>query len=337
MSDDYGLFVNPKDGGKPIEITNKTFPLSFIKEIMVDPWSGDKNNKVKSFNIPGLSKYDVVIVPMSTCHFLEYGYVSKTLVSRWWVDGDIFRCEYSQISWNGGWLPGNNGKTYFMLFGTLKDVPKNTYGLFINGLDGAIDNFRGITQESDLSYCVFREKIRLTDRQKWSIPTTIPNRDSVCVFMRPVSSSHVLRYDRASKQVWSWGSGDVYIVIFSYGLDLQPADGLTIWNSAGKVTYSSDYVPFVKNGHQLTLNKNSATSSFAVPMFTFDTPSAWVVEERNSYNIFAGGYKVSGNRLIGARLWTIGSYPIYTGSSMDIYDQEIIFGGSYAIDFNDYF
>ncbi|MGO2306154.1 MAG: DUF6453 family protein [Providencia sp.] len=331
---DFGLFVNPKDGGKVIELTKDSFPLSFIKKITVNARNPSRYERRKVFRVPGLSQYDVVIVPMALANFWAYGSIDILLVESYWVSGDDFICEYRPFYDDSGYIPGSDGDSHFILYGTLKNNPSDTYGLFLNSsANSAVDNFRGVTQDNTISHCVFREKINIGDRGAWSLPSNIPNKGDACVFLRP-ENGQTLRYERSSQRVLSSGAGDVYVVIFSHGLNLQPSDGLTIWNREGKVTYSSDYAPFFKNGHTLTLDKsNRARSTFAKPMFTMDDPGNWLENERNSVNIYLAGLGVSGSEILGRRMWTRSSYPGQAG--YDILKR--VFASTYVIDFNDYF
>ncbi|ETT05716.1 hypothetical protein HMPREF1562_2558 [Providencia alcalifaciens F90-2004] len=338
MSDDYGLFINPKDGGKPIEITNNSYPLTFLKHIVIHPLSPQPYQKNKSVNVPGMSKYNVVIVPSALCHFLAYGSVQGVSIGSYWVSGDTFYCNYDWWGGDSGWLPGSDGNSHFFLYGVLKEAPQDSYGLFINSqLDAAIDNFRAITQESTVAYCVYRKKIYIDvdkySKGYWSIPADIPNRGSALVFLRPESSGQVLRYDRPNSRVIARNAGYVYVVIFAYGLNLQPADGLTIWNKNGGVAFSSDYCPFYNNGQIVNTSNNVATSKFSVPMFTMDSPNTWLENERNSINCYMSGFVVSGNRIQATKMWTLDSYPSYANSMFN----QIVYAGCYSIDFNDYF
>ncbi|WP_369470393.1 DUF6453 family protein [Providencia manganoxydans] len=335
---DLGLFINPKDGGKSIEITNKSFPLTFIKHIKIHPLAPQPYNKQKSVNVPGLSKYNVVIVPSALCHFLAYGTVQGVSIGSYWVSGDTFYCNYNWWGGDSGWLPGSDGESHFFLFGTLKDNPPESYGLFLNsGTSSAIDNFRGVTQDTEIAHCVFRQKIYIeTDKWGkgyWNLPSTIPNRNSALVFLRPEGTGQVLRYDRPNNRIASSGAGWVYVVIFAHGLNLQPADGLTIWNKSGKVVFNSEYMPFYDKGHIVNTSRNVATSQFEKPMFTMDSPNTWLENERNSVNCYWSGFSVSGKQLIANRMWTIGDYPSYANS---MYNR-IVYAGAYCIDFNDYF
>ncbi|MBS0925718.1 hypothetical protein JK188_14625 [Providencia sp. JGM181] len=338
MSDDYGLFINPKDGGKPIEITNNSYPLTFLKHVVIHPLSPQPYQKNKSVNVPGMSKYNVVIVPSALCHFLAYGSVQGVSIGSYWVSGDTFYCNYDWWGGDSGWLPGSDGNSHFFLYGVLKEAPQDSYGLFINSqLDAAVDNFRAITQESTVSYCVFRQKIFIqadkNGRGYWSVPDSIPNRNSVCVFIRPENTSQTIRYDRPNNRIISLESGWVYVVIFASGLNLQPSDGLTIWNREGKVVFNSEYTPFYNNGQIVNTSNNVATSKFDVPMFTMDSPNTWLENEGNTVNCYMSGFRVSGKQLIAKRMWTIGDYPTYANYMYN----KIVYAGSYAIDFNDYF
>ncbi|HGN1918163.1 TPA: DUF6453 family protein, partial [Providencia rettgeri] len=197
-------------------------------------------------------------------------------------------------------------------------------------------NFRSITQENEVAYCVYRKKIYIdvnNNRGYWSLPNDIPNRSSALVFLRPESTSQVLRYDRPNNRIISWGAGWVYVVVFSYGLNLQPADGLTIWNKQGKVVFNSDYIPFFNNGHTIKMSGNVATSSFEKPMFSMDMPNTWLENERVNVNCYLSGFRVENNKLIANRMWTIDFYPSYANY---MYNQ-VVYSSSYCIDFNDYF
>ncbi|EOX9110369.1 head maturation protease, ClpP-related [Providencia rettgeri] len=149
----------------------------------------------------------------------------------------------------------------------------------------------------------------------------------------PQSTSQVLRYDRPNNRIISWGAGWVYVVVFSYGLNLQPADGLTIWNKQGKVVFNSDYIPFFNNGHTIKMSGNVATSSFEKPMFSMDMPNTWLENERVNVNCYLSGFRVENNKLIANRMWTIDFYPSYANY---MYNQ-VVYSSSYCIDFNDYF
>lgn len=334
---ELGLFINPKDGGKPIELTKDNYPLTFITKITTHPRYPQKDNRNKSVNVPGLSRYNVVIIPSALCHFLAYGSVQMVRVGSYWTSGDTFHCYYDEFGGPDGWLPGSDGESHFFLYGTLKDNPPDTYGLFLNaGASAAIDNFRSITQENEVAYCVYRKKIYIdvnNNRGYWSLPSDIPNRSSALVFLRPESTSQVLRYDRPNNRIISWGAGWVYVVVFSYGLNLQPADGLTIWNKQGKVVFNSDYIPFFNNGHTIKMSGNVATSSFEKPMFSMDMPNTWLENERVNVNCYLSGFRVENNKLIANRMWTIDFYPSYANY---MYNQ-VVYSSSYCIDFNDYF
>lgn len=337
---DMGIFINPKDGGRAIGLTKDNYPLTFLKHITVDPWYGKNQNEwysaKKYVRVPGMEKFNVVIVPTALCHFWAYGSLNITKVSNYWVTGDTFWCEYNPYSREYSYLPGSDGYSHFFLYGTLKDNPANTYGIFLNaGASSAIDNFRSVTQENEVAYCVYRKRIYIdaNNHGYWSLPNEVPNRNSALVFLRPENTSQVLRYDRPNNRVITLGAGWVYVVIFSYGLNLQPADGLTIWNKQGKVVFNSDCVPFFNNGHTISTNNNVATSRFEKPMFTMDSPNTWLENERNSVNCYMSGFRVSGKQLIASRMWTIGDYPAYAGPAF----SKIVYSSSYCIDFNDYF
>ncbi|MBQ0366156.1 DUF6453 family protein [Providencia rettgeri] len=334
---ELGLFINPKDGGKSIELTKDNYPLTFIAKVTIHPRNPQRYENKKSVNVPGLSKYNVVIVPSALCHFWAYGSIQMIRINRYWTDGDTFRCEYDYFSDDPGYLPGSDGYSHFFLYGTLKDNPPDTYGLFLNaGASSAIDNFRSITQENEVAYCVYRKKIYIdvsNNRGYWSLPNDIPNRSSALVFLRQESTGQVLRYDRPNNRIISWGAGWVYIVVFSYGLNLQPADGLTIWNKQGKVVFTSDYIPFFNNGQTIKTSGNVATSSFVKPMFTMDVPNTWLENERVNVNCYLSGFRVDGNKLIATRMWTSDFYPGYANREFN----QVVYASSYCIDFNDYF
>lgn len=333
---DMGLFVNPKDGGRVIELTKDNYPLTFLKHIVINPWHGSNTPK-KSEKVAGMERFNVVIVPAALCHFWAYGSVQMIKIGSYGVSGDTFTCEYSHYSRDTGYLPGSDGDSHFFLYGTLKDNPTDAYGLFLNsGASSAIDNFRSVTQENEVAYCVYRKKIYIdvnNNRGYWSLPSDIPNRNAALVFLRPENTSQVLRYDRPNNRVISWGAGWVYVVVFSFGLNLQPADGLTIWNRQGKVVFNSDYIPFFNNGHTINTNNNVATSSFAKPMFTMDSPNTWLENEGNSVNCYMSGFRVEGKQLIASRMWTLDLYPSYANYIFN----KIVYASAYCIDFNDYF
>ncbi|HEM8303984.1 MULTISPECIES: DUF6453 family protein [Providencia] len=338
---DMGLFINPKDGGKYVEITKDRYPLTFLAHIKVWPWKGANKNEWydhrKYEKVPGMEKYNVVIVPTALTHFWAYGSVQMLKIGRYWIDGDTFRCEYSHYSRDQGYLPGSDGYSHFFLYGTLKDNPPDSYGLFLNaGVSSAIDNFRSITQENEVAYCVYRKKIHIdvsSNRGYWSLPADIPNRSSALVFLRPESTNQVLRYDRPNNRIMTWGAGWVYVVVFSYGLNLQPTDGLTIWNKQGKVVFNSDYIPFFNNGNTISTSNNTAVSSFERPMFSMDMPNTWLENEGATINCYLSGFRVEGNKLIASRMYTSDFYKGYANREYN----KIVYSSSYCIDFNDYF
>ncbi|WP_273804205.1 DUF6453 family protein [Providencia rettgeri] len=338
----FGLFVNPKDGGKSIEITKDRYPLTFLGHVKVWPWKGANRDEWydhrKYEKIPGMDKYDVVIVPTALTHFWAYGNVQMLKIGRYWIDKDIFRCEYSYYSRDQGYLPGSDGYSHFFLYGTLKENTKESQGLFLNnGVSDAIDNFRSITTDNSVAYCVFRKKIDIQLDSKghgyWPLPADIPNRNDALVFLRPESSSQTVRYDRPNNRIITRGGGAIYVVIFSYGLALKPVDGLTIWNKDGKVVFNSEYVPFFNNGHTIETRNNVATSSFSTPMFSMDMPNTWLENERININCYLSGFRVEGNKLIATRMWTSDFYAGYANQEYN----KVVYSSAYCIDFNDYF
>lgn len=333
---DYGLYVNPKDGGKQVVMTNQSYPISFIKEVKMTMRYGDPRQKQKTVNIPNLSLYDTIIIPSSLCTYTQDGAINRNVIESYWVDGDNFKCQYDYYAGPSAYfINGSESESTFFIFGTLKNVPKNEYGLFLNS-DAGIDNFRGVTQSSSLYHCVFRQKVRLSDRQYWTLPSNVPNKKSALVFVRPENPNHVLQYNRANSRIDSKGEGDVYIVIFSHGVSLSESTGLNIWNKSGELVFNSEHAPFSKNSHSVSIKKSIGSSTFSKPMFTIDNPGAWLTKSGIYVKVYQTGFRVSGNQIIGVNMWDIDRIAIYNDYFNDIFADNII-GGSHAIDFNDYF
>lgn len=331
---EYGLYVNPKDGGKQIVMTEDSYPINFIRDISMTMRYGNMQQKLKTVNIPGMSNYDTVIVPSSLCTYTQNGAINRNRIQSYWTEGDNFKCQYDYYAGpSDAFILGSEYDSKFFIFGTLKNTPQNEYGLFFGN---GIDNFRGVSQSSNVYHCVFRQKVRLSDRQYWSLPDSVPNKNRALVFVRPESPGHILQYNRDKGRIDSKGAGDVYIVIFTNGLTLNENTGLNIWNKSGELIFNSEFPPFTKNGHSIAIDKSVGSSSFAKPMFTIDNPGAWLTRRSDYAIIWQTGFRIEGNRIIGINMWDINQAFIYNDYFNDEF-ANVIYGGSYAIDFNDYF
>ncbi|MBK5014005.1 DUF6453 family protein [Pantoea sp. S62] len=165
-----------------------------------------------------------------------------------------------------------------------------TYGIAMNDAT----DFCAISDVSRFGYVTYRTTQTISGT--FTLPASIPNRDSCVVFVRFENTATPLYYDRATYQIrtyTSYGSTsgsviggtvvNVQILVVSTGVTPPiPSSGFgtVIRNAAGQVTFSSAWPPVIWRGGMVTfpyylenstgspakIQWNAATGNVALPM-----------------------------------------------------------------------
>lgn len=178
-----------------------------------------------------------------------------------------------------------------------------TYGI---AMYDATD-FCTISDVSRFGYVTYRDVITINGT--WTLPASIPNRESCVVFVRFENGSTPLYYDRASFQIRSYtafgstsGSqiggtvSNVQIVVVSTGVTPPvPSSGwgTIIRNAAGQITFSSAWPPVIWRGGMINFPyylDNSTGSPARVQWNAAVGNVAYAMVPLGSYGFMCGEY-----------------------------------------------
>lgn len=79
-----------------------------------------------------------------------------------------------------------------------------------------------ITRNTQMAYCVFRQKIHLKGGRYWSLPTILSHLDKCVVFYHTTNSQAEVSYLAHKKQLYSSAQTDIYVCVFVSGMVLTP-------------------------------------------------------------------------------------------------------------------
>ncbi|WHU86722.1 DUF6453 family protein [Pantoea agglomerans] len=234
----------------------------------------------------------------------------------------------------------NVPNTYDISSFEVPSAQPQTYGIAMSDST----NFTGITDVSRFGYVTYRAIISISGA--WTLPASIPNRDSCVVFARWENGGTPLFYDRATYQIrpyTAFGSTDgaqiggtvtnIYIVVVSTGVTPPvPASGFgtIIRNGQGVITFSSAWPPVIwrggmfnfpyylenSSGSPAKVQWNAATGNVALPMvplgsYGFMCGDYSTVETYKKRPVCYSGLLMSGNSVSTYRAMPAGSRIAY--------------------------
>lgn len=126
-----------------------------------------------------------------------------------------------------------------------------------------------ITRNTQMAYCVFRQKIHLKGGRYWSLPTILSHLDKCVVFYHTTNSQAEVSYLAHKKQLYSSAQTDIYVCVFVSGMVLTPKRrwGLSLYSEDGARVFNTDYLPFTRGQSMaLLLRKGSVETPYSLPL-----------------------------------------------------------------------
>jgi hypothetical protein len=331
MSEQFGLRIQPGDGGKAYYLdSDRAQTLSLIQTIAIDGWENRRPYSAKSFHIPEAKDFHILIIPIRTVIVGQWGNVSaineRTLES-FWMDGEYLNI---RLNFSLDEFSGIGGNVFYL---QVCGYPKNreSFGIRLAGMNGVST----LSDQNRLGYCVYRGKFTLGEWGKWRVPDSVPNRSQCLVFARTETSGAAIGMDRDKVIVNGRTPCEVSVVVFSSGFPLQKPDyGVAIYNSAGQMTYTSQYTPFFLGEMIAIRNGSGSAKTITKPMVQVNQLASLVESRGKGYfNIWNSGFSFSGNQIWISRT----NFVTYTYFQRDRFSADPINYDIYAINYDDYF
>lgn len=255
----YGMAILPDDNGKVMDISTSSRVLSYLGRFSIRGGASNGDNISISYPIPNKVTGGVAVaIPNNACYIGGSQSASFVNVLRGVnVSGTTLTAQVHQET------PIAESSTPSTANISLFEIPNANSGLEAYGIamyDSV--NFLALTDVSQFGYVTYRATINVAGT--WTIPDSVPNRDTCVVFARFNSGDTPLWHDRDTFQLRTYtgfGSNNgsvvggsisnIQIVIVSVGFSPglpNSGYGVVIRNASGVITYSSKYPPVIWRG-----------------------------------------------------------------------------------------
>ncbi|EMB6100821.1 hypothetical protein NRH13_001168 [Proteus mirabilis] len=269
----YGLEIFPVEGGKPYRLTRDTQILCYLTSYQIGPedWPHYRQpKKTRSKVIHEAMGYEAFAIPRVASVYMavnDYAYFQGITHIR--MEGPVLRYEYvyDNVQVQDPQMAKRANMVVDIYGIPLPDSTKPTYGV---EWYGAFQGFRSaITRNTQMTYCVSRQKIHLEGGRYWSLPTTLPHLDKCVVFYHATNPQAEVSYLAHKKQLYSSAQTDIYVCVFVSGMVLTPKRrwGLSLYSEDGTLVFNTDYLPFTRGQSMaLLLREGSVETPYSLPL-----------------------------------------------------------------------
>lgn len=255
----YGMAILPDDNGKVMDISTSSRVLSYLGRYRIRGGRPNGDNVAISYPITNKVTGGVAVaIPNSACFIASTASASfVNLLRGVTVSGTTLTANIHQESQIA---EGSSASSADISLFEIPNANTNLEAYGIAMYDSV--NFLALTDVSQFGYVTYRATINVAGT--WTIPDSVPNRDTCVVFARFNSTGTPLWHDRDTNQLRTYtgfGSNNgssiggsinnIQIVIVSVGFSPglpNSGYGVVIRNASGVITYSSKYPPLIWRG-----------------------------------------------------------------------------------------
>ncbi|UMB78885.1 DUF6453 family protein [Dickeya fangzhongdai] len=303
-----GLYVQPVDGGKLVDISNNVKCPSYLG--YASPQMSSNGDSITSHGI--FNGGQLFVIPRRTCLIYTIdGAANPHVVACSGVSisgGDVY-CSYSMF--NQFW-DKNRVAMEYDVFQVINSQPQG-FGLFLQNSA----NFFAISNQNVIGQCIKRVSVTFAGSYALGVGS-----DTV-VFAHWHHPDASIYLDRSSMTIYAYNNNGeaVYtvtmdIVVFSNQAPTPHNGGLTLWREDGVCVFSSRLPPLVWRGGYVDINgypgafvaSNVPAEKPMVPLCSMGVHSSGPVMNGSYGMMFYAGFKMVNNQVTAWRARQYGAW-----------------------------